>query len=1844
MAEIGRYSVTHKVAEGNSSRVFRGLDKHGGRPVVLKMLKQDYPSPAEVARARQEYEIIRKLDTPKVIGAYEQFVYDKTIVTVLEDTGGDSLVHLAEREPFAVVELLELFAKVAEGLAEIHDRGVIHRDVTPSNIVYNRSNGEIRLIDFGISTELQRQCVPLVSPGRLEGTLAYIAPEQTGRMNRHVDTRADLYSLGMSLYELLCGERAFTTNDPMELIHAHLAQRPTPPHELSADVPEAVSRIVMRLLSKQAEDRYGDGWSVAADLGACAADMRGGRLPRLPEPTQRVRPSRLDIPQKLYGRDAEVDQLLSLFGRGCRGAVSLVFVSGYSGVGKTSLVQELFMPVTLAGGHYCAGKFDQLQSIPYWALTQAFSSLVRQLLTSNASQLEGWRRGLDSALRPDAQVVIDLVPELELLIGPQAPAEPLGPLETNLRLQRLMLRFLAVLSRAEHPLVLFIDDLQWADQLSLSVLDSIARSDELDHLLVIAAYRDNEVDALHRVSTLREALRSSGRDIHELHLRPLADHDIKRLLVETLHQTDEAVAPLVELIAEKSGGNPFFITQLLQSMVAGRQLECVGGAWRWDSRAIAALDHSDNVVDLVLGNLLRLPSDTQQALRHAACLGNEFDIETLAIILGQTKLATYEQLHPAAKAGFILPTGPLVPVEAERSQVPALLCPAYRFLHDRVQQAAYALIPGSERARLHLQIGCLLVDRIPAGERDGRLFEIVAHFGKGERPHEPARRRQVALLNFEAGKRAKQAAAFEASRTYARQALELLPEPMWADEHATAMEIMTMLVAVESICGAYETAERIAQEALPRAETRSQRVALHRILIDQRTILAQYEAALELGLETLAELGLELPRENLGEAFINEHQRLMQRIGEREIASLLDEPRCSDPDTQQMLGILAETLAVMYQTQPGLLAVACARLLNLSLDHGFDTHCANGYTAYGIIMVVALREYELAHEFGRLGLRMAERDDNRTQLCRATQTHMSYINHWTQPLSGQDPLVMRGFQAGLEVGEHQYASYLIVHHVLNCYVRGDSLAEVGESLEKALVFVRKTKNDISLLQALGLKFIIGNLRGHTDAASSFVVDGHDPETMISRASELGMNLPIVQFYIGKAQALFYHGHHAQCREQLVRARPLLPFMPGKSQVADFYLLAALSGLAQLDDDELDVDERERVRAEADSDITQLEEFSTHCPSNFGHYHMLALAERERVLGRPWEALELYDRALTSAAEQGFVQIEALTNLLAAQFWFKRGKSRIGGAYLADAHQGFRSWGANRVAERLEREYPHMLTFKEERLAEATITSTTNFINRELDINSVIQATRALASTTELDSLLTEVMSVGLRCAGAERGLLVVDRSGSLLVKARGVSDGEMRVELLSVALADYDDVCQAIIHYVARKGEAVVLDDAGTSELFAADRYIREQSVRSLIALPLLYQGSLSAIVLMEHRNAAGMFTQDHLALLELILTPAALAIEHALVSEADTDEFEYQVGGTLRDGSPSYVNRRADRDLLHALRAGELSYVLCARQMGKSSMRVRTMRVLAGDGRICAGLDLSLIGGRQVDAERWYAGVARGVLTGLGLGQAVDLRRWWQANDHLTPVQRLFELFDREILERIDSDIVIFIDEIDSVLSLDFSADDFFAMIRGLCNRRADDDRYRRLSFALFGVLSATDLIEDAERTPFNIGRRIQVSNFTLSECKPLMRGLPSKYDPERVMRAVLAWTGGQPFLTQRICQLLRRLETRPLPGRESTWVGSSIRAHVIDGWESKDEPIHLRSVRERVIRSSRREALVELYRTVLAVPEGLESTGGRIESELLMTGLVSQRDRRLYVSNRIYAELFTPDTLRGP
>jgi serine/threonine protein kinase len=699
MSSIPGYCSLYQIYESANSRVYRGVRDRDGEFVILKVLKEDYPTPEELRRYKQEYAITRNLNCTGVIKTYGLEPHQRSLMIVLEDFGASSLKLFMQERSLSLTEFLRIAIATTESLGHIHAANVIHKDINPSNIVLNPETGVAKIIDFGISTQLSRENPTFKNPAILEGTLAYMSPEQTGRMNRLLDYRTDFYSLGVTYYELLTGQLPFMTTDVLELVHCHIAKQPLAPDQVKAEIPPLISEIVLRLMAKNAEERYQSAWGIKADLETCLQQLNiHDRIAEFPLGRHDIS-DRFQVPQKLYGREAELQTLLVAFERVSQGRVEMMLVAGYSGIGKSALVQEIYKPVTEKRGYFITGKFDQFQrNIPYSAIVSALQGLVRQLLSETEAQLQHWRSQLLAALETNGQVIIDVIPELELIIGQQSQQSEiveLGATESQNRFNLVFQNFLRVFCTCEHPLVIFLDDLQWVDSATLKLIELMIRDAQMQYLFLIGAYRDNEVSSTHPFRLTLETLSKQEVIIHQITLAPLSHNPLGQLLAETLHNQPNTVRPLVDLLLLKTEGNPFFVNEFLKTLYSENLLtfDVESLSWEWDLTQIQAKEITDNVVELMVGKLKKLPETTQQVLRLAACVGLEFDLSTLAIICESLPAQLYPNLVTAMRAGLVLPVSELNP---------ELLIQDYKFLHDRVQQAAYGLIDENQRQLVHL--------------------------------------------------------------------------------------------------------------------------------------------------------------------------------------------------------------------------------------------------------------------------------------------------------------------------------------------------------------------------------------------------------------------------------------------------------------------------------------------------------------------------------------------------------------------------------------------------------------------------------------------------------------------------------------------------------------------------------------------------------------------------------------------------------------------------------------------------------------------------------------------------------------------------------------------------------------------------------------------------------------------------------------------------------------------------------------------------------------------------------------------------------------------------------------
>ncbi|MBI3144996.1 MAG: serine/threonine-protein kinase PknK, partial [Pseudogulbenkiania sp.] len=1007
MLSIPGLTILEKLYDSPSTVVYRARRVEDDSPVVLKVLKDDFPQPAEITRYKQEYEITHHLDLKQVIRSYRLDYLRNTPVLVLEDIGGISLQQLMLSRDLSLTGRLEMAVAIAEGIAEIHSVHILHKDISPANIVFNPETHQLKIIDFGIASVLSRESPTIRNPDVLEGTLAYISPEQTGRMNRAVDYRSDFYSFGATLYELFTGAPPFSGNDPLELVHRHLTQPPRPMHELDPRIPPPLSDLVAKLLAKTAEDRYQSAWGVWADLQICLDQWRRqGRV----EPFRLGQwdiPSHFQLSQKLYGREQEVAELLDAFDRISRGGRQLMLIGGYSGIGKTCLVQELFKPLTKARGYLISGKFDQFQrNIPYSALVNACQELVRQLLTESENKLQHWRDLLAAALEQSGQIIIDVIPEAELIIGPQPGVPELPPREAQNRFNLVFQRFLQVFYRAEHPLIIFLDDLQWADAATLKLLEVLLTDDSARYLLLIGAYRDNEVGDDHPLTAVLARLAKQGAPLQSLMLSPMTLGQTAELIADTLFCDQGSVLPLAELVQGKTGGNPFFIGQFLSTLYQEGLIHFAAGdgkeerpRWLWDMASIAQANFTDNVVDLMIGKLKKLPAPTIETLQLAACLGDHFDLSTLAIIHAHPALETHQHLFPAIQQGLVLPASSLELLDARHAESP-LVYSHFRFLHDRVQQAAYALIEERLRPALHLRVGRLLLASAGDPESVEQVFALVDHLNLGQALiTAPEELSTVARLNREAARKARLSAAYDASLRYLQQAMSIFSGD-WVAHYPLTLALYKESAEAEYLNGNYDRAEWLINEVWEHAQVLD-RAGVYAQLVTQRTMLGKNEEAIAAAAQALHLLGMDFPDEaELPKAVEAELADIERGLQGRTVASLIDLPAMSEVTVMAAMKVLMTVHTTVYFANRYLLySWVLARMTALSIRYGNVPESAKGYASFGNTLAANLGRYQTGYEFGMLGFRLAEKYGDQGLKCEACLILSMFLNHWNRPLA-----------------------------------------------------------------------------------------------------------------------------------------------------------------------------------------------------------------------------------------------------------------------------------------------------------------------------------------------------------------------------------------------------------------------------------------------------------------------------------------------------------------------------------------------------------------------------------------------------------------------------------------------------------------------------------------------------------------------------------------------------------------------------------------------------------------------------------------------------------------------------
>ncbi|GAB4178509.1 MAG: AAA family ATPase [Coleofasciculaceae cyanobacterium] len=1501
MITLPGYQIFAQIYESVNSLVYRGKREQDNKTVILKVLKEDYPTLQELTRYKQEYEIIRNLNTDGVVKAYGLAPYQRTLVIILEDFGGESLKkwlnYLVGRQiKVSLPEFLNIAIKTSEILGHIHSSNIIHKDINPTNIIFNPETGILKIIDFGISTVLSRENPTLKHPNVLEGTLAYMSPEQTGRMNRTLDYRTDFYSLGVTFYELLTERLPFETTDALELVHCHIAKVPTPAHQLNPEIPKAVSDIVMKLMAKTAEERYQSAWGIKADLEECLNQFQTkGEISEFPLGSQDIS-DKFQIPQKLYGREAEVEALLAAFDRVAaqtdfdrdarinadnpKSKIEMMLIAGYSGIGKSSLVAEIHKPNTRLHGYFISGKFDQFQrNIPYSAIVNAFKGLVRQLLSESEVQLTQWREKLLAAFGANGQVIIDVIPEVELIVGKQSPVLELGPTESQNRFNLVFAQFIRAFCTKEHPLVIFLDDLQWADSATLKLIELMMTDNETEYLFLIGAYRDNEVNPAHPLMIMLDGLRNRGATINFITLAPLELEHINQLIADTLHTDVDSVKPLAELVKRKTGGNPFFANQFLKTLHAENLIafDFQRHVFMWDISNIEAQDITDNVVELMIGKLKKLPNSTQQVLRLAACVGAYFDLNTISIVCEKSKEEIFPDLVMAIQSGLILPTSEL---NTE------LLIQDYKFLHDRVQQAAYTLIDEAQKTAVHLRIGRLLLHNTEPEALSEEIFEIVDHFNLSIGADTGAlllhfdrqERNEIAKLNLMAGQKAKTAAAYRAAIGYLNAGLKLLSADSWQSSYDLTLTLHEEAAEAAYLCGDFEQMEQLASVVLNYAKTVLEKVKVYDVKIQAAGAQGNFKQAIQIGLVVLKLLGVILPEQPSQLDIQKGFQETASLYAGKEIEELFNLPQMTEPEPQAAIYILSSISAAAYIAAPELMLLIVLSMVNLSIAFGHSAWSAFSYAAYGLILCGVIQDIELGYKFGKLSLTLVEHLNTKRGKARAFEVLGAHVIHWKEHFRETLPIVSEGYQSGVETGEFEFAGYCAFFVCDHSYFIGHELTGLEQKMATYGNAISQIRRENPFNWVAMFRQAVLNLLGQSKNPSRLIGDAYNEEQWLPLAIKANDRLGIHLLYLNKLILCYLLGEEHQAAHNAVKAEQYLDGVIAMVVVPLFYFYDSLAHLAVFASSS--DSEKEAWLNRINTNQEKMQTWAHHSPMNFLHKFYLVEAEKARVLGQVVEAMDFYERAIKGAKDNGFIQEEALAYELAAKFYLARGMDKFAQTYMREAHYAYVRWGAKAKVEDLEARYSQLLNLTSTATgitATRTTTSSTATSSRSkeaLDLATMIKANQAISGEIVLDKLLENLMKILIQNTGAQTGFLILDKAGEWVIEASWEMNTNNVTVLQSIPIDQHLPV--SIINYVTRTRETVVKNDAAQQGKFTNDPYIKTNKTKSILCAPLVNQGQLSGIVYLENNLTTGAFTPDRLEVIQLLSGQAAIAITNA--------------------------------------------------------------------------------------------------------------------------------------------------------------------------------------------------------------------------------------------------------------------------------------------------------------------------------------------------------------------------------
>ncbi|HMA86978.1 MAG TPA: AAA family ATPase [Desulfosalsimonadaceae bacterium] len=1478
MEAIQNYKIIKKIQECPNAALFTGEAADTRQPVFIELVDATHAAPSEIARCKYELEKIKAVDSQGIFHPYEIFDHQNYIAVIAEPFSGSPLHQRFKPGQVPIPALLTLALHLSRILSEIHSQGIFHHALTPDAVLCHSSGDELKICGFGALRRLARIDNRIYDPWIIRHVLPYMAPEQTGRMNATVDSRADLYALGVVLYELSTGAPPFVSEDPVEIFHGHIARQPASPAEKNTATPDAVSKIIMKLLSKTPEDRYQSGYGAMADVRECLDQLEElGEIRGVALAHQDHRMG-FYLPEKLYGRKSEIEQLMKIFDQAAGGGREIFLVSGRPGMGKSSLIHEIQKPVLARRAYFISGAADPYKSdIPYYPIIAAFKGFARQLLCESDTRIESWKNQILSAVGVNASLLIQFIPEFLHILGEQPSLAVLGPEEARIRFNFVCKKFVKACASSVNPLVLFIDDLQWADAASLNFIQMLAIEPEIGHLLVIGAYRENSMDASHPLHISLDQAKKSGACIHAMTLAPLAVESVHQMLNDLFGCDPQDLDALSQIVLKKTNGNPFFIHQFLNTLYDRQALklepEC---GLRVDIEKAGEIQVTDNVIDLMSEKLARLPDATRETLHICACYGSRSDLLAVAACHAKPLEAVVADLAPAEAEGLISFSGD-----------------TGLFSHERIRTAVYHLFSKETQIQTHYTIGKYLLTNSPGDRRQENIIDIVNHLNMadalagsaGEYAH-------LARLNNQAGRKAAASGAFEAAFHYFQTGIEFLAKSAphgddracWDADYALALSLYTGCAEAAYLTGDYDTMHGLINTIINQAGSftdtvRAQIVRIHALMAQNRL-----EAVIQSGLSLLKELGTVFPKNPAKAHILEELARTRVALKGKKPADLLNLPLLNKPRIQAQVDVMATITSTAYWTAPHLLPLMLLRLLQIFAKHGNTGFSPYAYAGYGFILCT-LGKIPEGYAFGQMALTLAEKMNFLQYQARTQMVVNTFIRHWKEHAVNVSEPLQEAVKSGMEHGDIEFAGHSLMVRGYTRYLLATPLAEMDGEFKKN----RETLHRIGQITNLNVACIyhqsVLNLRGLSQNPAVLKGPAYDEAEMLAVHKKANDRTALIHFYLNKLMLSLLFENAEDAYQQAQRAMACVEGGAGSLiyPAAFFYDSMARIGYA----DQTGRLKKQILISRVRRNQRKMAKWAEHAPKNFLHKYQLVKAELARIKGRDKKAVILYKKAIESARANEYLQEAALACECLARFYYHHDINDFAVSFMAQARKLYERWGASAKVRQLEEKYdirPAAEAFTASAALPPKAVETpaaASSIKDQLDINAMMKMSHAISSEIQLEKLLKTLMRVINENSGAEKAFLILNRNEKLVIDAAARNTSEDITVMQATPLEESQELSAGLVSYVSRTREPLLLDDAQKSDRFMHDPHISSRFVRSVLCVPLIRQQRVNGLIYMENNLTPHAFTPSRQAMITLLSTQAANCLENAIFFEA---------------------------------------------------------------------------------------------------------------------------------------------------------------------------------------------------------------------------------------------------------------------------------------------------------------------------------------------------------------------------